>query len=100
MSGIAAGIVCLFLAALVLVGLLTFTALLGAAAVLVLGFGMIVADFWSGVIWIGCGILLLGLGLLGVALSVVVYGKLIPWCIRTAVDAVSRVLHRGRRQSA
>lgn len=93
----AAGIGCLVIVAVVLIGVVTVAACIGAAAVLVLGFGMLFTSGWSGVLVIGCGVFLLGLALFGIALSVLVYGTLIPGCIRSVVDWIGGLLHRGRR---
>lgn len=93
----AAGIACLLVLAVVLIGVLTVAACIGAAAVLILGFGMLFTSGWSGVLVIGAGVFLLGLALFGIALSVLVYGTLIPGCIRGVVDWIGGLLHRGRR---
>ena len=77
-------------------GLLTGLAWIGAACALVAGLALLLADVWAGVLVIGGGVLLLGLGLVGMALSVMLYGMLLPRCIRGVVDWISRMLHRGR----
>ena len=99
-AGIFAGVACLLLAAVLLAGVLTVAAWIGAAAVLVLGFGMVFTRGWSGVIVLGGGIFLLGLALFCTVLSILIYGKLIPWCFRGIVDGIGRLLHRGRRTRA
>jgi len=99
MLGIAAGIAGMVIVTVILVGLLTAAALIGAVVLLIVGFGTLVAEFWSGVMWIGLGIVMLGLGLLGLAVSVLVYGKLIPWCLCGVVNIIGRFLHRGRRSA-
>lgn len=98
--GVVAGALLLLLAAIVLIGVLTGTALLGAVALLVAGFGLLFTNPWSGLAALGAGTLFLGLGLIGLALSVLVYGKFLPWCFRTSVDFVSRLFHGGRRKQA
>ena len=97
MTRIAAGAFCLLVLAVLLVGLLTALAWVGAVCALVAGAGLLLADGWAGVLVLGGGVLLLGLGLVGIALSVVIYGMLLPRCIRGGVDCISRMLHRGRR---
>ena len=99
MTRIAAGAFCLLVLAVLLVGLLTALAWVGAVCALVAGAGLLLADGWAGVLVLGGGVLLLGLGLVGIALSVVIYGMLLPRCIRGGVDCISRMLHRGRRTS-
>lgn len=93
----AAGMISLLVLAVILIGVLTVVACIGAAALLVLGFGMVFTGGWSGVLVIGCGVFVLGLALFGIALSVLVYGTLIPGCVRAVVDWIGGLLHRGRR---
>lgn len=100
MSGIAAGILGLAFVAVILVGLLTGIACIGAVCALVAGFGLLFADGWTGVLVMGSGILLLGLGLVGIALSILIYGMLLPRCIGGMVDWIGRMLHRERRMQA
>lgn len=95
-SRITAGALGLLVVAVLLVGLLTGLAWIGAACALVAGLALLLADVWAGVLVIGGGVLLLGLGLVGMALSVMLYGMLLPRCIRGVVDWISRMLHRGR----
>ncbi len=96
--GIGAGLVALIVAAFLLIGALTIAACIGAVALLVLGVGMAVTQPWSGILVLGIGILMLGLAFIGIALSVLIYGRLIPFCIRGLVDAVSSLFHRERRR--
>lgn len=95
--GIAAGILAIVVTAVVLVGVLTVTACIGAVALLVLGFGLLFTQPWGGVLILGIGVLVLGLALIGLALSALVYGQFIPFCIRTLVNAISSLFHRERR---
>lgn len=95
--GLAAGILALFVSAVLLIGVLTVTACIGAVALLVLGFGLIITQPWSGVLVLGFGVLVLGLAFIGIALSVLIYGKFIPFVVRGLVDAVASLFHRGRR---
>ena len=96
-AGIAAGILLLVIAAVALVGFLTAAAGIGAVALLVTGVVMLFTEPWGGVLLAGCGILLLGLALLGAALSILVYGRMLPFCIRSVIDWISGLFHRGRR---
>lgn len=96
-ASIAAGIVIVAIAAVILIGLLTVAAGVGAVALLVIGFVTIFTEPWGGMLLAGCGILLLGLALIGLALSILVYGRMIPFCIRGVIDWISRLLHGGRR---
>ncbi|MDO4267324.1 MAG: hypothetical protein Q4C73_02530 [Eubacteriales bacterium] len=97
--GLAAGAVCLLAALVVLVGVLTVTAILGGVALVVTGAGMAAAAGpGAGILVIGSGILALGLGLFGIVLSALVYGRFIPWCIRSFVDFAGGLLRGGRRK--
>lgn len=94
---IAMGILLLMIAAVMLVGILTAAAGIGAVSLFVMGLVTLFREPWDGLLLTGCGVLLFGLALLGTALSILVYGKMVPFCIRSAVDWVSRLLHGGRR---
>ncbi|MDO5406971.1 MAG: DUF1700 domain-containing protein [Eubacteriales bacterium] len=94
--GILAVTAALLVAAVVCVGLLTIVAAVGAVALLVAGAGMLFVSPANGVLVLGGGVVTLGLALIGVALSVVLYGKWIPALIRWGVNVISNLLHRGR----
>lgn len=81
------------------VGVLTILACVGAVITLVMGAGMLFVRPSAGVLILGGGILILGLALIGVALSVVIYGTWIPSGIRLIVNTISNLLHRGRRRA-
>lgn len=95
---LAAGL--LVIVAVLLAGVLTALALIGAVVLLVIGVSSLVVEFWTGIVWIGAAIFLLGLGLIGIAVSYLIYGKLLPWCICGIVDRISGFLHRGRRSAS
>ncbi|NBH73549.1 hypothetical protein D3Z51_16345 [Clostridiaceae bacterium] len=95
-AGIAAAMLALFLALVLLSGILTVTAWIGAVVLLVLGGGMMLTYPWSGVLVIGIGIFVMGLAFLGIAVSVAVYGKLIPFCICGVTNWLNRLLHHKK----
>lgn len=97
--GILAGVFSLAVAGVLLIGLLTVTACIGAVAILVIGVGMLFARPAAGVLVLGGGVLVLGLALIGLALSVLIYGTWIPAGIRWIVNSISNLLHRGRRRT-
>ncbi len=101
MAGIAVGGLALVVVFIALAGVLTITAWIGAAALIVVGAGLVFSAYpWTGVMVMGCGILALGLGLLGIAACVLIYGKMIPLCVCGMVDWINRLLHReGRGKS-
>lgn len=100
MLGIISGILAVAVVAIICIGVLTVTACIGAVALLVVGVGMLFAHPAAGVLVLGFGVLVLGLALIGVALSILVYGQFLPYCIRSVVNFISRLLHRGRRKQA
>lgn len=100
MLGIIAGGLALLAAAIVCIGVLTITACIGAVALLVLGIGVLFVNPAGGVLTLGFGVLVLGLALIGVALSILIYGQFLPYCIRGVVNFISRLFHRGRRKRA
>ena len=51
---------------------------------------------WSGVLLIGCGIFVMGLAFLGVVVCILVYGKLIPFCICGVANWFNRLLYQRR----
>lgn len=94
--GIVVTLVCVFGVAVLLIGILTATALVSGVILLVYGVCTLTAKFWTAISLLGFGIIFLGLGLLGAALSIFVYGKLIPWIIRTVTNWISDLLYRKR----
>ena len=82
--------------AVVLIGVLTVTACLGAVALLVWGAGLMFTEPGTGMMVLGAGVGALGLGLIGIVLSVLIYGKFLPWCIRGLVNGISSLIHRGK----
>lgn len=99
--GIAIGGLALVLTLFALAGVLTLTAWIGAAALIVAGIGMMFsAAPWAGVFVAGCGVLALGMALIGVVVCVLIYGKFLPFCICTMVNGISRLLHRGGRNQS
>ncbi len=99
-AGIAVGAIALFLGVLLLVGVLTVAAWIGAAALFVVGVILLVTNLWSGVMVIGFGVLAFGLAFLGTAISLLLYGKLLPYCFCSMINWLNGLLHRGRGQKA
>lgn len=100
MAGIAVGAVALFLGVVLLVGVLTVTAWIGAVALFVMGIFMLISNLWSGVMVIGFGVLAFGLALLGTAISLLLYGKLLPFCFCSIINGLNSLFHRERRHKA
>ena len=93
----AATLIALVAAAVLGIGFLTVAAGFGTVILTVVGVGILVSDFWGGVTVIGSAVLVFGCALIGVAFSIVTYGKFVPWCIRTIVKILSGLLRGGKK---
>lgn len=94
--GLAAGILGILTAILVTLGATTFAVLLGGIVMLPYGVFHMFSHPLDGLMASGTGLILLGAGALCLALSVLFYGRFIPFVIRSIVNGLSRLLHRGR----
>lgn len=94
------GVLVAAVAILVLIGVLTAAACIGAVAILVVGFGLVFAQPVGGMTVLGIGVLVLGMALIGLAVSVWVYGTVIPACIRGILNGLNRLFHRERGRRA
>ena len=94
--GLAAGALGLLIVLLLALGVLTLAMLFAGIVMVPYGF---IHMFWEplgGMLIAGIGIIFLGAGALLTALSLLFYGRLIPFLIRSIVDAISRLFHRRR----
>lgn len=98
--GLAAGLLALVIGIVICIGVLTIGTCIGAVALLVLGVIVLITNPAGGILILGLGVLALGLALIGVALSVLVYGRFLPYCIRGIVNGISGLLHGKRRGQA
>ena len=94
--GLAAGVLGILTAVLVTLGATTFAVLLGGIVMLPYGVFHMFSHPLDGLMASGTGLILLGAGALCLALSVLFYGRFIPFIIRSIVNGLSRLLHRGR----
>ncbi|MCD7992959.1 MAG: DUF1700 domain-containing protein [Clostridia bacterium] len=94
--GLAAGILGILVAVLVALGATTFAVLLGGLVMLPYGVFHMFSHPLDGLMASGTGLILLGAGALFLALSVLFYGRFVPFVIRGIVNGLSRLLHRGR----
>ena len=94
--GLAAGILGILAAILVTLGATTFAVLLGGIVMLPYGVFHMFSHPPDGLMASGTGLILLGAGALCLALSVLFYGRFVPFVIRSIVNGLSRLLHRGR----
>lgn len=97
--GITTGFLGILVAAIAVLGVLTVALFLGGIAMCVVGIISMVGWIPGGLLIFGAGVVVIGLGLLSLLVSVLFYGKFLPWIIRGVVGAVSGLVH-GRRRTA
>ncbi len=95
--GILTAIVVLLLVFVLLTAILTLVFLVSGVAVAAAGIAAAFVDPLDGVACVGVGLVMLAVGLVGVVLSVLLYGKLLPWLFRGAIDGLNGMLHRKER---
>ena len=95
--GLAGCILALLIVLLVFLGLVTVGFLIAGVIMIPWGIVMAFASPWSGLVVFGSGLALAGLGLLGLALSVLFYGRFVPFVIRGIADCLNRFFHKNRR---
>lgn len=93
----AATLIALVAAAVFGIGFLTVAAGFSTVILTVMGAGILVSDFWGGITVAGFAVFMFGCALIGVALSILTYGKFVPWCIRTIVKILSGLLQGGKK---
>ncbi|MGL5436748.1 MAG: DUF1700 domain-containing protein [Lachnospiraceae bacterium] len=96
---VAAGLLITLAAIILLVGFGTIVLCLMAVVVIVFGISMLIVNPWSGVFLLGVGVFLLGCSFIGIALSILVYGRMVPFGIRSTTDGISRIFHRNKRRT-
>ncbi len=95
--GILVAIVVILFVFIFLAAILTLVFLVAGVAVVAAGIAAAFAVPLDGAACIGLGLVLLALGLIGVVLSVLLYGKLLPWLFRGAIDGLNGMIHRKER---
>lgn len=95
--GVLAGAFSLLIGIMIVLAVLTFTLLLAGIVICVVGIVAMFSNVLNGLLCFGTGLVVLSIGLLCLWVSVWFYGKLIPWLIRTCVNAISRLVHRRRK---
>ena len=63
----------------------------------VMGAAILVSDLWGGITVVGFAVFTFGCVLIGIALSILTYGKFVPWCIRTIVNILKGLLRGGKK---
>ena len=86
----------LLVLSVLLAGLLTLIFLILGVVLIPAGIVYMFTGFWDGLLFFGSGMTMLGLGVLGVAVSVLFYGKFLPFLFRTVADGINRLIHRWR----
>lgn len=95
--GLAGCVLALLLVLLLILGIATIGCLIAGVVLLPWGIAQMFGSFWSGALMLGTGAMCIGLGLLGLALSLLFYGRFVPFLFRSVADCLNRLLHRGRR---
>lgn len=80
-------------------GLVTLIFLILGVVLVPAGIVCMFTGFWDGLLLFGSGVTMLGIALLGVALSMLFYGRFLPFLFRTVADGINRLVHRLRGNS-
>lgn len=81
---------------LLLAGLMTLVFLILGVVLVPAGIVCMFTGFWNGLLLFGAGVTLLGLGALGIAFSLLFYGRFLPFLFRIIADGINKLLHRWR----
>lgn len=95
--GIAAGAIGLLVGAIALLAAVTLALLLGGFALCALGIISMISWLPGGLLVFGAGVVVMGIGILSLMVSILFYGKCLPWMIRGVVNGISRLIY-GRRK--
>ena len=96
-GGMAIAAMALLVGAVAVLGVLTLALMLAGAGLCVVGILAMLRWLPGGILMFGAGVVVIGLGILSLLVSILFYGKFIPWLFRGVVDIVSRMVH-GRRK--
>lgn len=94
--GITAAILCILVGVIALLGVLTLALLLGGLALCVLGIISMAGWIPGGLLVLGAGVAVIGLGIISLLLSILFYGRFLPWLIRSLINPLSRLVHRRK----
>lgn len=97
--GLAGCLLALLIVLLVFLGLATVGFLIAGVVMIPWGIVMAFGSPWSGLVVFGSGLIMAGLGLLGLALCVLFYGRFVPFLIRSVADFLNRFFHKNRRDN-
>ncbi len=93
--GLLAGIVGLILSLIFGVAGTAAASLIGGIVLLVLGISQVSVAVPQGIFMIGLAMVLFSIGILAALLTVVVFKRWIPWCIRTIKDFIKSISRRN-----
>lgn len=92
--GVLAGLLVAFISLMGAVGILAVAFFISGFACIIVGIIFMATNSLGGLLSVGLGCILLGLGFLGLVVSVQVFGRLIPWMIRSTVNFLSNLMQR------
>lgn len=102
------GLLGLLIGGIAVLAALFLAAALWTAAWIIVGIivifaGAVVAmtpfNFLNGIWCMGMGVAFLGIGLISLAVSILFYGKLVPWLFQSSVELTKTLAHHIRRIS-
>lgn len=96
LMGLLGGLFGILVGAVIGLGALTLAFLVSGFAVILAGFVSLAVHPLGGVLVLGVGVVLLGLGLLGLAACAAFYGRFLPFLFRSAVNMIQNLLYRRR----
>lgn len=96
--GLLGGLFGVLVAIIVGIGTLTLAFLVSGFAALLAGFISVAVNPLAGLLVMGIGVVVLGFGLLGLAVCVSFYGRFLPYLFRGTVDFIQNILNRRRNR--
>lgn len=95
--GLAAGMLGLLVGAVALLAAVTLALFLGGFALCALGIISMITWIPGGLLVFGAGVVVMGIGILSLLVSILFYGKFMPWLVRCIIEGISRLVHGGRK---
>lgn len=95
--GLAAGVLGLLVGVIAFLAVATLALFLGGFALCALGIISMVTWLPGGLLVFGAGIFVMGIGILSLLVSIIFYGRFIPWMFRLVTEGIGKLVH-GRRK--
>ncbi len=95
---VVAGVLITIAVLVLLVGFGTIILCMLAVVMIVMGIGVIFVNPWTGIFLLGVGVFLLGCSFIGIIISIQLYGRMVPFSIRSITDGISRMFHGNKRR--